>query len=205
MTSPETEPGRPGKRPEGGEDEALVARMAAGEENALALLYDRWAPRLYSIIVQLVGNPDESEDVLEDAFWHLWRTAGSFVPERGSAATWMLTVARNHGLERRRAKNGRKGAAGDGRTNASERPSLDSVDWDAIGFTHPELAAAAQRLSDPERRALELAYFHGLSQQAIAERVGDQADRVAAHLRSAVRQLRSGPEQPAADAGESGG
>jgi RNA polymerase sigma-70 factor (ECF subfamily) len=82
------------------EDDALVQRMAAGDEQALGALYDRWVEVVHAVVARVLRTPDDVDDVVEEVFWQAWRQAERFDPARGSAQTWLLTIARSRSLDR---------------------------------------------------------------------------------------------------------
>src|SRR6476619_112040 len=86
------------------DDVALIRRMVDADETALGALYDRWVRSLYSRVLQLLKDPDESEDVVEETFWQAWRKASSYEPSRGAVSTWLLTIGRRKALDRLRAR-----------------------------------------------------------------------------------------------------
>src|SRR5438094_4204686 len=84
------------------DDHAIVERMAAGDPRALGELYDRFSTVAHALAMRIVGDRDEVEDVVEEAFWQLWRQAARFDAARGSVATWVATITRTRALDRRR-------------------------------------------------------------------------------------------------------
>lgn len=176
--------------PSEAEDLALVGRLAAGDEAALAALYDRWSERLYSVALQLVKQPDRAEDVLEETFWQVWRGAGAYSPSRKSVATWLLTIARRRSLERLRARPRPKDAVLD---NGYAAPDEDSTTGPrAPGSRYaPFLEQTIRDLPDDQRVAFELAWFHGLGQADISDRIGEPVGAVRTRLRLAMQKLHS--------------
>ncbi|HEX5727124.1 MAG TPA: sigma factor, partial [Longimicrobiaceae bacterium] len=81
-------------------DPDLLRRMAAGDEAALGVLYDRWSALLHSVIVRIVGDRDDAEEALEETFWQAWRQAGRYEPSRGAASTWLAMIARTRAVDR---------------------------------------------------------------------------------------------------------
>src|SRR6185436_19346753 len=85
------------------EDEALVRRMAGGDDQALGVLYDRWHPVVHGVVSRMLRQADDVEDVVEETFWQAWRQASRFDRTRGAVQTWLLTIARSRALDRVRA------------------------------------------------------------------------------------------------------
>jgi RNA polymerase sigma-70 factor (ECF subfamily) len=84
-------------------DAALLARMRAGDETALGALYDRWQGPVRALAFRITGDDMEADDVVEEVFWQAWRQADRYDSARGSAGTWLLTVARSRSLDRVRS------------------------------------------------------------------------------------------------------
>lgn len=185
--------------PGGGADSELVARMSAGDETALAQLYDRWSRPVQALVVHLVRDGDDAEDILEETFWQAWRQALRYEAARGEVGTWLLTIARSRSLDRLRA-----------RSRLREEPLTPVLlgDADALGAAGGEdpsrrvelmerrvLVGNALRTLPPEQRqVLELAYFAGLSQTEIAQRTGQPLGTVKTRIRLAAQKLRDSLE-----------
>jgi len=189
------------------EDEALVRRMAGGDDQALGVLYDRWHPVVHGVVSRMLRQADDVEDVVEETFWQAWRQASRFDRTRGAVQTWLLTIARSRALDRVRALRRRheeplegedgevvvqQAAEGDPglEVEASERRRL--------------VVAALSGLPAEQREALELGYFGGLSQSEIAERTGQPLGTVKTRMRLALQKLRS-QLQVLGSEGEGGG
>jgi RNA polymerase sigma-70 factor (ECF subfamily) len=179
-------------------DAQLVRRMAAGEDAALGDLYDRYGKMVYALALAIVREPADAEEVVVDAFGQAWRQAASFDAARGSAAAWLATIARSRALDTIRAR-GR-------RARAHERSALLSDE----GLAAPVAAAGADpsrrvertearrlvsqalaALPGPQRAAIELAYFEGLSHSEIAERLAEPLGTVKTRIRTGMEKLRS--------------
>lgn len=189
MSPAHTESTPPAGQPAADPDVTLVSRMAAGDEGALAELYDRWGGRLYSVALQLLGQADRAEDVLEDTLWQAWRAASSYSPARKSVATWLLTIARRKSLERLRARGRSKAPEAETAYGAPDT-SFGEAGPPSPGAAHaPALERAVRDLPDAERAAFELAYFHGMSAAEIAARLDAAGGTVATNLRLATQKV----------------
>jgi RNA polymerase sigma-70 factor (ECF subfamily) len=169
--------------------------VAAGEEAALAALYDRWAATVHALARRVVREPSEADDVVEDTFWQVWRQAGRYDPARGSASAWLLTIARSRALDRRRARARLReetedspetlsGVAAEGELGRSPYEMAEAADRRRV------VKAALADLPAEQREALELAYYGGLSQTEIAERTGTPLGTVKTRMRLALQKLR---------------
>jgi RNA polymerase sigma-70 factor, ECF subfamily len=189
-------PGAPTYSGEVGDDDGrLVERMGAGDDQALAQFYDRWARVVYASILQLVRDPDDADDVLEDAFYQAWRQASRYTAARGSVATWMLTIARSRALDflraRRRLRQEPLTPGGAGYQGGSPAGDLADFPDVAEAAEQRERVAEAVRTLPPEQReVVELAYFGGLSQTEIAQRTGQPLGTVKTRTRLAGQKLR---------------
>src|SRR5207253_9745412 len=150
-------------------DEALVLMAARSEESALAELYDRYGRAAYGLALRVVRDPALAEDAVQEAFLALWRTASRFVPERGKASTWILTLVHRRAVDAVRREQRRRADSLD----RAPEPSVEGVDEDAwLRLQRERVQEALRRLPDAQREALELAYYGGLSQSELAERLG---------------------------------
>jgi RNA polymerase sigma-70 factor (ECF subfamily) len=177
-------------------DGDLIAQAAGGEERAIATLYDRYGGVLYAVAYRIVGQRADAEEVVIEAFAQAWREAPRFASERGSVAGWLTMIARSRALDTVRARSRRDrltaSAAAD-RMGVS--PAMGEWRADPAGAVdHAErrtkVREALEMLSPPQRQAIELAYFEGLSQSEIAERLQEPLGTVKTRVRLAMQKLR---------------
>ena len=171
-------------------DANVLRRLAAGDREAVAELYDRHAARVLGLAYRIVRNTSDAEDVVQDVFAQAWRTAPNYEASRGTVAGWLLMMARTRAIDRLRARQTRRDAAGE--------PDLEQVPSNAVPV--PEQIIANQQaarvrgamvaLPPEQKTALELAYFEGLSQSEIAERLQIPLGTVKTRIRSALALLR---------------
>jgi RNA polymerase sigma-70 factor (ECF subfamily) len=177
------------------DDGGLVGRMAQGDEQALGVLYDRWQPLLFSVAVQVLGDVDDAEEVLEETFWQAWRQAGRYEPGRGAVSTWLTMMVRSRALDRARARRRL-------REEGWEELPEPADDGELLPVAGSPLAAAEQaelrtlvaralgQLPAEQRETVELAYFRGMSQSEIAEATGQPLGTVKTRARLALQKLR---------------
>ena len=168
-------------------DAALIARIVERDESALAALYDRYAGMLSSVLNRILRDAQAAEEILQDIFYQLWRTAARFDPARGSLPGWLLVIARNRAISRLRRHNPVSGE--EFLENTVVLPTnLESniAQQQLIG----KVKSALDNLPIEQRAAIELAYFEGLSHSEIAARTGDPLGTVKTRLRSAVETLK---------------
>ena len=167
----------------------LIRRMAAGDRDAFARFYDRYAALVYPVVLRIVRDAADAGDVVQEVFWESWQGAAAYDPARGSAEAWLFTRARTRAIDRVRAVR-RRGetfvapvdeglaaapAAPDALTQAEDRSIV---------------MRALERLPDAQREVIELAYYRGLTQTEIAARLAQPLGTVKTRLRLALERLR---------------
>jgi RNA polymerase sigma-70 factor (ECF subfamily) len=184
-------------RPSSGDDDALLQRIAAGDEHALGILYDRWSPLVFSLCVHILDDDDEAEEAVEETFWQAWRQAARYDTTRGAVSTWLTTIARSRALDRLRA-NRRRQEEPMSELSETKRTAVEETarrgDDPARGAEASERRALVRQallaLPAEQREVLELAYFRGLSQTEIAERTGQPLGTIKTRVRLAMEKLR---------------
>jgi RNA polymerase sigma-70 factor (ECF subfamily) len=168
-------------------DAALIEKMVRRDETALEALYDRYAVMLTSVLIRILRDSQAAEEILQDIFYQLWRTASQFDASRGSLPGWLLVIARNRAISRLRHRNP---AAGDELVeNTLAMPfNLESVisQQQLLG----RIKSVLEDLPAEQRAAVELAYFEGLTHSEIAQRTGDPLGTVKTRLRSALETIK---------------
>ncbi|NAZ35379.1 sigma-70 family RNA polymerase sigma factor [Rubellimicrobium sp. CFH 75288] len=171
------------------EIEGLIARMAMGDRKALSALYAATAPKLYGIALRVLGDRGEAEDALQEIFVKLWHNADRYRQNGLSPMTWLITVARNHSIDRLRA-----------RRSAPVTQIEAAADLADLSPTPEDAAAAAQlrgRIAeclgtlDPDRAdAVRRAYLHGDTYADLARHYGIPLNTVRTWLRRSLIRLR---------------
>jgi RNA polymerase sigma factor (sigma-70 family) len=168
-------------------DEALLALVVRGDEEALAALYDRYAGVAYAVALRVVRDAGLAQDAVQDAFLAAWRTAVGFDPARGTGSTWLLTLVHRRAVDVVRREQRR-------RTEPLAEAALDTggaVDEDAaIRDRRRVVQEALARLPPDQRQALELAYYGGLTQSELAEQLGLPLGTVKSRMFAALARLR---------------
>lgn len=174
-------------------DSRRIERMAAGDTTALAELYDRYSDFLYSLAVRVVGAASDAEEVLQGTWLQAWRSAALYDPARGAVGAWLVTIARSRALDRLRSPSARRRARMSATTEAVDEPAPPATD-PAAGYARrmlrKDVAAAVTALAPQQRQVVELAYFEGLSQSDIAERLSAPPGTVKSWARQALMKLR---------------
>ena len=170
---------------------SLVESVAAGDQSALATLYDATNRFIYSLILRVLGDMGSAEEVLIDVYTQLWRQAASYDANRGAPLAWMATIARSRAIDRLRS----------GWQDQHRKESLDVLgDAPANAASPEESAAASERqrfvrealnlLTPEQRRVIELAYYSGLSHSEIAEKLNQPLGTVKTRTRLGMMKLR---------------
>ncbi len=168
-------------------DQNLIRRVVGGDEAALAILYDRYAGIVYSVVSRVLNDVGAAEEVLQDIFYQLWRTASNFDAERGTLAGWLLVMARNRAIDRlRRRRKGEEDALQENLIPFALNLESTVAREELMG----KVKAALGALPGPQREALELAYFEGLTHTEIAERTREPLGTIKTRLRSALQALK---------------
>lgn len=168
----------------------LVQRVASGERDALAALYDETSHLVYSLALRILGEEASAEDVVIEVYTHVWRRASAYQSERGSASAWLLTLTRSRAIDALRAR----------KRNRAREPleAANEVQSDAPGPEDLNVAAERQRfvvralqaLVSEQREAIELAYFGGLSHSEIATRLEQPLGTIKTRIRLGMMKLR---------------
>lgn len=166
-------------------DEDLLRQVAGGGREAFVALYDRYAPRVFGLLVKLLPARADAEDVLQEVMWELWRKASRYDPALGSAQTWILLLARSRAIDAvRRLKRTETLAreASQERAEATPAPTLDGVEAGRVD-------RALAELPGEQSAAIRLAYVHGLTRQEIAVVTGVPIGTVKTRIGLGIRKL----------------
>lgn len=172
------------------DDATLLARVQAGDEPALAALYDRWTPLLYPIALRILRRPADAEDAVQDVWLQVWRRAATWDAGRGSVGAWLVMTTRSRALDRFRSLASRARAETRPEAEAPVAPAPDPAAGAAVSQLGERVRAALAQLPAPQRQVLEIAYFEGLSQSEIAGRIGAPLGTVKSWTRQGLTRLR---------------
>ena len=168
-------------------DEALLALIARGDDNALAELYDRFGGVAYRLAYRILRDEVLAQDAVQEAFLAAWRTAVAFDPELGKASTWLLTLVHRRAVDLVRREDRRRGDPLEGVPLAGTE-SIDETA--AVREQRRAVQAALAQLPAEQREALELAYYGGLTQSELSERLGVPLGTVKSRMFAALGRLR---------------
>jgi RNA polymerase sigma-70 factor (ECF subfamily) len=172
-------------------DRTLIERIESRDAEALALLYDRHAGRLMGLAHRILGDTGEAEEVLQEVYLHVWKAAATFDPSRGPVLAWLLVATRSRSIDRLRSRRTGKSSGTRSLEEAPEPASREDVEADAAGREwEAQCRAVIAELPEDQRRALELAYFDGLTHQEIAARTATPLGTVKTRVRLGLMKLR---------------
>lgn len=172
-------------------DSAMIERIMAGDESALAALYDRYAGMLFAMLVRILKDSSAAEEVLQDLFLQLWRGAARFDASRGSLPAWLLVIGRNRALSRLRGKERREYVPDPEEFSMEAVPSPGNLEDEAARTQLMQrLRGALATLPTEQREAVELAYFEGMTQTEIAVRTECPLGTVKSRVRAAMQTLK---------------
>ena len=170
-------------------DEALVALVARGDEDALAELYDRVGRVAYGLALRVLRDERHAEDAVQEAFLQVWRSAATFRAERAKASTWILTLVHRRAVDLVRREERRQADPLTDDSAAGVAPEeTEEAAW--LRFERERVQAALKQLPDVQREALELAYYGGFSQSELAERLGVPLGTIKSRMFTGLTRLR---------------
>ena len=171
-------------------DLRLVGRLASGDLDAAGELYDRHAGKVLALARRILRDQGDAEDVVQEVFSQAWRTATRFEPERGTVAGWLLMIARTRAIDRLRARRSRPDTTGDVLLDRMPGHTEPASDMLIASEQYARVRQGLVALPAEQRTALELAYFEGLSQSEIAERLAAPLGTIKTRIRTALTTLR---------------
>ena len=166
-------------------DASLLSAVRSGDEHAMAQLYERYSAIVYSVALRILGDTGTAEDVLQEVFMQLWRSPEVFDASRGSLAGWLAVIARNRAIDSLRKR----------------RPETDITE--IVVSIAPDFASGAEwsrvlekirstltSMPSPQRSALEMAFFEGLTHTEIAAKTGEPLGTIKTRIRAGLMTLR---------------
>ncbi|MEO5718943.1 MAG: sigma-70 family RNA polymerase sigma factor [Chthoniobacterales bacterium] len=176
------------------EDAALIGLMRSGDERAFTTFYDRFAPGLFSMIYAILHDQKESEDVLQEAFVQMWKRTATYDATRSSLFTWAVMISRHKAIDRLRSRQRQtrlsEAVANESDPLAVSAPSEQADNALVRTDERERVRAALTQLGDDQREAIDLAFFGGLTQTQISERLGAPLGTVKARIRRGLLALR---------------
>ncbi|HEY7149929.1 MAG TPA: sigma-70 family RNA polymerase sigma factor [Gaiellaceae bacterium] len=168
-------------------DEELVEAVARADEDALGELYDRFGRVAYGLAFKILRDASLAEDAVQEAFLQAWRGAGAYQRDRAKAGTWLLTFVHRRAVDLVRREERRRTVPAD----SAPEPSGPGSDETVVARSRGEVVRSAlSRLPDEQREAIELAYYGGLTQSELAERLGQPLGTIKSRMFTGLQRLR---------------
>jgi RNA polymerase sigma-70 factor, ECF subfamily len=171
-------------------DEDLMPLVEVGDAEAFATLYDRHGRMAYSLAYRMMGEKQQAEDVVQEAFIKVWRSAGGYRVGRGSVRTWILSIVHNSGIDqiRSHARRGRMQDKVEASAPTSEPSEAFAETW--RNTQQEQVREALNTLPQEQLKILELAYFSGYTHVEIAERLELPLGTVKGRMRLGLQKIR---------------
>ena len=166
-------------------DAALIARLRSGEQDAMAELYDRYSPLVYAVALRVLGDTGAAEDVLQEVFMQLWRHPASFDARRGGLGPWLAVIARHRAIDVLRKRRPQTDLE-----DVVIAIELDLEDTAERARALERVRASLHSMPDNQRKALEMAFFEGMTHSEIAAQTGEPLGTVKTRIRAALMALR---------------
>jgi len=167
-------------------EEALLARVARGDEAALGEVYDAFGRIAYGLALRIIRDERLAEDAVQEAFLAVWRQAASFDAARASARTWVLTLVHRRAVDLVRREERRRADVLEPETEPSGGSAADDAE---LRSRRMQIQGALAQLPDDQRRPIELAYYGGLSQSELAERLDVPLGTVKSRMFAGLKRL----------------
>jgi RNA polymerase sigma-70 factor (ECF subfamily) len=175
--------------------DALLRRVARGDRDAFATVYDLTSSRVFGLVVRVLRDAGYSEETTQEIYLEVWRTASEYDPAKGSALAWLTTMAHRRAIDRVRSeqagsnRESRYGAANVVPVSAAAPdPVADSA---MAGDERRRITECLQTLTDAQRQCIELAYYGGLTYTEVSQRLAANLSTIKSRIRDALRGLRN--------------
>jgi RNA polymerase sigma-70 factor (ECF subfamily) len=165
----------------------LLTSVQRGDKAAFARLYDLYSAALHGVITRILGEGEQAEEVLQDSFMKIWRSANKYDPVKGRVFTWMLNIARNSAIDVVRSADHRDSGMTQGLDKAVYRLGTDE---DRTRHDHLGVNDVVGKLKPEHQEMIDMAYYQGWSQQEIADRTGLPLGTVKSRTRTALQVLK---------------
>lgn len=174
-------------------DEEIIARVRSGEGWAMSVLYDRYARLVFSLSLKILNDRSAAEETVQEVFVKVWKRCREYDARRGKFSSWLTGIAHNHAIDELRRRRVRPSAS-EGEDDAMDAVLDDGpapLDLAMQSLEHRRIVEALKQIPDEQRHAIEMAYFEGLTQQEIAERLGDPLGTVKTRMRLGMQKLKT--------------
>lgn len=167
------------------DDDRLLDRVRARDQQAMTDLFDRYGRMVYSVALRVLKDPGNAEDVMQDVFFNLWENPRAYISTRGSLGAWLLVVARNRSIDalrRRKPSESVDEVVLPAKTNLASEAETNTL--------MEKVRVVMSALPPDQQKSLQLAFFEGLSHSEIAAHTGDPLGTVKTRIRTALISVR---------------
>jgi RNA polymerase sigma-70 factor, ECF subfamily len=171
-------------------DEDLISLVEANDAEAFATLYDRHSRAAYSLAYRMMGEHHSAEDLVQDAFLKLWRSATSYRAERGSVRTWLLSIVHNRGIDQLRSLASRRRTHDKIEATAPKSQPSEAFAESWANSQREQVREALKSLPEEQLKTLELAYFSGYTHVEIAELLEVPLGTVKGRMRLGLKKMK---------------
>jgi RNA polymerase sigma-70 factor (ECF subfamily) len=175
--------------------DALLRRVAQGDRDAFAAVYDLTKTRVYGLVVRVLRDAGYSEETTQEVYLEVWRSASAYDPAKGSPLAWLLTMAHRRAIDRVRTEQAgsrRESRYGAANVDPAGGPAGDTVADSAIaGDERRRVLACIDALTDVQRECIDLAYYGGLTYAEVSQRLATNLSTIKSRMRDALRGLRN--------------
>jgi len=181
-------------------DEEIIAKLRAGEGWAMSVLYDRYARLVFSLSLRILNDRGAAEETVQEVFVKVWKRCREYDTERGKFSSWLTGIAHNHAIDELRRRRVRPSAS-EGDDDAMDSVVDDTpapLDLALQSLERRRIVDALKEIPGEQRRAIEMAYFEGFTQQEISGKLGEPLGTVKTRMRLGMQKLKTLLEEPAA-------
>ncbi len=183
-------------------DEDLISLVEGGDPAAFGALYDRHSRAAYSLAYRMMGEKQTAEDLLQDVFLKLWRSAGSYRAERGSVRTWVLSIVHNRAIDQLRSSASRRRTQERVEATAVRSQPSEAFAESWRNTQRQQVREALRTLPEEQLKILELAYFSGYTQVEMADLLDLPLGTVKGRMRLGLKKMRDYLDSPELPAGQ---
>jgi RNA polymerase sigma-70 factor, ECF subfamily len=181
-------------------DDEVIARLTAGEGWAMSVLYDRYARLVFSLSLRILNDRGAAEETVQEVFVKIWKRCREYDARRGKFSSWLTGIAHNHAIDELRRRRVRPSAS------EGDDDAMDSVvdatptplDLALQSLERRRIVDALKEIPNEQRRAIEMAYFEGFTQQEISGKLGQPLGTVKTRMRLGMQKLKTLLKEPAA-------
>jgi RNA polymerase sigma-70 factor (ECF subfamily) len=177
-------------------DENLISFVGQGDAEAFTTLYDRHSHAAFSLAYRVMGERQAAEDLVQEAFLKLWRSATSYRPERGSVRTWLLSIVRNRGIDQLRSQASRRRTQEKIEASAPRSQPSEAFAETWRNSQRDQLREALNTLPPEQLKILELAYFSGYTHAQISQLVDVPLGTIKGRMRLGLKKMRDYFDHP---------